>query len=241
MRIPRIYIDLPLGEHQQIELPRETSHYLSRVLRLPIEAQLRVFNGTGGEYAAHISAASKNSVSIQTGAFCSSNNSSPLHIHLGIVISKGERMDFVVQKATELGVTEISLLNSERSEVKLKGDRQQKRLTHWQRVAISACEQCGSNLIPKIHAPVNLSEWLALRDEAVKLILQPGTDQPFEQEKPANVALLVGPEGGFSKNEVHTANLEGFSSISLGPRILRTETAPLAAISILQHHWGDLG
>jgi len=240
MRIPRIFIDQPLGEHQQIELSRETSHYLSRVLRLPVDAQLRIFNGQGGEYQARISAASKHAMSLAIGEFDTTDNSSPLHIHLGISLSKGERMDFVIQKATELGVTEISLLNSERTEVKLKGDRLEKRVEHWRKVSISACEQCGSNRVPVIHPPVNLTQWLDNRDEPIKLIMQPGTNQPFQQSKPAAVALLVGPEGGFSELEVQSANKTGFDSISLGPRILRTETAPLVAISILQHHWGDL-
>jgi len=240
MRIPRIFIDVPLEENQTVELPKETSHYLTRVLRLPVDAQLRIFNGLGGEYPAQICEASKNSVQIKTGNFDSSDNSSPLHIHLGISLSKGERMDFVIQKATELGVAEISLLNSERTEVKLKGDRVEKRLEHWRKVSISACEQCGSNRVPVIHPPVTLASWLDKRDEPIKLIMQPGTNQPFQQSKPATVALLVGPEGGFSELEVQSANKAGFDSISLGPRILRTETAPLVAISILQHHWGDL-
>jgi len=149
-------------------------------------------------------------------------------------------MDFVIQKATELGVAEISLLNSERTEVKLKGDRVEKRVEHWRKVSISACEQCGCNRVPAIHPPVTLANWLDKRDEPIKLIMQPGTNQPFQQNKPATVALLVGPEGGFSDLEVQAANNAGFDSISLGPRILRTETAPLVAISILQHHWGDL-
>jgi len=240
MRIPRIFIDVPLGPNQTIELPKETSHYLSRVLRLPVDAQLRVFNGLGGEYQAHISDANKNAMRLAIGEFDAANNSSSLHIHLGIAISKGERMDFVIQKATELGVAEISLLNSERTEVKLKGDRLDKRVEHWRKVSISACEQCGSNRVPAIHPPVNLAQWLDKRDEPIKLIMQPGTNQPFKQNKPATVALLVGPEGGFSALEVSSANEAGFDSISLGPRILRTETAPLVAISILQHHWGDL-
>ncbi|EGG99366.1 Ribosomal RNA small subunit methyltransferase E [gamma proteobacterium IMCC2047] len=240
MRIPRIFIDLPLNEHQQVELPRETSHYLNRVLRLPVDAQLRVFNGQGGEYQAQICAANKNAVSLAIGAFSAEDNSSPLHIHLGIALSKGDRMDFVVQKATELGIKEISLLYSERTEVKLKGEREEKRLQHWQKVAISACEQCASNHVPTIHAPTPLNQWLEERHETVKLIMQPGTDQPFKQDNPGKVALLVGPEGGFSESEVNAANQAGFNNLSLGPRILRTETAPLVAISILQHHWGDL-
>lgn len=240
MRTPRIYIDLPLSDNQVVELPKETSHYLSRVLRLPVEAKLRVFNGLGGEFPAHICAASKNSVSIQTGQLDSTDNRSPLHIHLGICLSKGDRMDFVIQKATELGVAEISLLTSERTEVKLKGERLDKRVEHWRKVSISACEQCGSNHIPVIHAPVNLSQWLANREEPIKLIMQPGADQPLRQDNPSTVALLVGPEGGFSDLEVQFANKAGFDSISLGPRILRTETAPLVAISILQYQWGDL-
>lgn len=240
MRIPRIFINQPLGEHQHVDLPRDTSHYLSRVLRLSVDAELRIFNGQGGEYQARISEASKNSVSLAVGGFNATDNSSPLHIHLGISISKGDRMDFVVQKATELGVSEISLLISERTEVKLKGDRIEKRIDHWQKVAISACEQCGCNRVPIIHPPVNLRDWVRNCQEPVKLVMQPGTSKTFEQEKPGSVALLVGPEGGFSDQEIETANQAGFGSITLGPRILRTETAPLVAISLLQHHWGDL-
>lgn len=240
MRIPRIFIDQPLSEHQQVELPRDTSHYLSRVLRLPVGAELRIFNGQGGEYQARISEANKNSVSLAVGTLDTTDNSSPLHIHLGISISKGERMDFVIQKATELGVSEISLLLSERTEVKLKGDRLEKRLGHWQKVAISACEQCGCNRVPVIHSPVTLKDWVKGCKETIKLVMQPGTPTAFEEEQPGSVALLIGPEGGFSDQEVETANQAGFGSITLGPRILRTETAPLVAISLLQHHWGDL-
>jgi len=240
MRIPRIFINLPLDEHQSVELPRETSHYLSRVLRLPVEAKLRIFNGLGGEYQAHICSLTKNSASIKIDSFDATDNSSPLHIHLGISLSKGDRMDFVIQKATELGVAEISLLSSERTEVKLKGERLDKKVDHWRKVSISACEQCGSNRVPIIHPPVSLPQWLAKRDEPIKLIMQPDTAQPLQHESPAAVALLIGPEGGFSEQEVKAANAAAFDSISLGPRILRTETAPLVAISILQHHWGDL-
>ena len=240
MRIPRIFIDVPLNENQRVELPKETSHYLSRVLRLPVEAQLRIFNGQGGEYLACITKVTKNSATLQVGAFDATDNSSPLHIHLGIALSKGDRMDFVVQKASELGVSEMSLLNSERTEVKLKGERLEKRLTHWRKVAISACEQCGSNRVPVINTPISLSNWINQRDEPIKLIMQPGTAQTFQQNKPASVALLVGPEGGFADQEVGAANRAGFENITLGPRILRTETAPLVAISLLQHHWGDL-
>ncbi|MEZ5523769.1 MAG: 16S rRNA (uracil(1498)-N(3))-methyltransferase [Pseudomonadales bacterium] len=240
MRIPRIYIDHPLTENLDVELPRESSHYLSRVLRLPVAASLRVFNGQGGEYLAQITQVSKNTVTLKVGKFNPEDNSSPLHIHLGIALSKGERMDFVVQKATELGVAEVSLLTSERTEVKLKGDRQEKRIAHWQKVAVNACEQCGCNRVPAIHAPTSLYDWVGGRQEPVKLIMQPGTSQAFSQQRPGSVALLIGPEGGFSEHEVAAANQAGFDSITLGPRILRTETAPLVAISLLQHHWGDM-
>lgn len=240
MRIPRIFVNQPLCEYQHVDLPRDTSHYLSRVLRLPVDAELRIFNGQGGEYLARISEANKNLISLAVGEFNAADNSSPLHIHLGISISKGERMDFVVQKATELGVSKISLLTSERTEVKLKGDRLEKRIGHWQKVAISACEQCGCNRVPVIHSPINLSDWVRDCQEPVKLVMQPGTSEAFKQEKPGSVALLIGPEGGFSDYEIETANQAGFGSITLGPRILRTETAPLVAITLLQHHWGDL-
>jgi 16S rRNA (uracil1498-N3)-methyltransferase len=240
MRIPRLFIDLPLSENSHVELPREASHYLSRVLRLTVDAPLRVFNGLGGEYPATICKLTKNSVSITTGRLDSSDYQSPLHIHLGISLSKGERMDFVIQKATELGVAEISLLNSGRTEVRLKGERLEKRVSHWRKVSISACEQCGRNRIPTIHPPMNLPQWLTNREESIKLVMQPGTAQPLQQQPANSVALLVGPEGGFSEQEIAAATAAAFDSISLGPRILRTETAPLVAISILQHHWGDL-
>lgn len=240
MRIPRIFINQALTANQPVELTRETSHYLSRVLRLPEGAQLRAFNGLGGEYQARIETASKHAVTLSIGEFSGEDHCSPLHIHLGIALSKGERMDFVVQKATELGVSEISLLTSERTEVKLKGERQEKRLSHWQKVAVSACEQCGSNRVPVIHAPIALNNWVNQCREPVKLLMQPGTSQAFERNKPDSVALLVGPEGGFSDQEINIAQQAGFGSITLGPRVLRTETAPLVAISLLQHHWGDL-
>ncbi|MCF7982073.1 MAG: 16S rRNA (uracil(1498)-N(3))-methyltransferase [Pseudomonadales bacterium] len=242
MRIPRVYLDQALATDAKIRLTPETSHYLIRVLRLPVNAALKVFAGTGGEYDAKIIQADRHTVTIELGTFTQKNNSSPLAIHLGIAISKGERMDVVMQKATELGVTSITPLFSERCEVKLKADRMEKKLSHWTKVVASACEQSGLNLLPKVNLPTQFCDWVRMVDTDLKLILQPATDKPLDRfARPLSVSLLIGPEGGFSEVEVAQALNARFQPLQLGPRILRTETAPLSALSILQYLWGDLG
>ena len=242
MRIPRVFVDQPLDTDTQISLPAETAHYLLRVLRLPDTASIRVFNGGGGEYSATLRQTGKSSLSALLGTFNPDNRSSALHTHLGIAISRGERMDWVIQKATELGVSSLTPLFSERCEVKLRGDRLSKKLEHWRKVSISACEQSGLNLVPEIGAPVPLSDWLAGASGRLKLILHPGPAQPLEQsDNPETIALLIGPEGGFTEQEVELASQRGFTPLQLGPRVLRTETAPIAALSILQYRWGDIG
>ncbi|MCB1661031.1 MAG: 16S rRNA (uracil(1498)-N(3))-methyltransferase [Pseudomonadales bacterium] len=241
MRIPRVFVDQTLISNAQILLGPEASHYLTRVLRLSIDAKIRVFNGQGGEYEAKILHSDRQGVNIKLLTFSPPNNSSPLAIHLGIAISRGERMDFVVQKATELGVAAITPLFSERCEVKLKNDRLEKKLTHWQKVSASACEQTGLNLLPKIYPPSSFYDWINLADADLKLILQPASENPLETTvRPASIILLIGPEGGFSNAEIAQAINAQFCPLQLGPRVLRTETAPLAALSILQYQWGDL-
>lgn len=242
MRIPRVFVDQPLSTDQQIALPAETAHYLLRVLRLSDAAPVRVFNGRGGEYSGTLKQTGKNTLAVALNAFDPNNRSSALRTHLGIVISRGERMDWVVQKATELGVSSLTPLYSERCEVKLRGDRLSKKLEHWRKVSISACEQSGLNLVPEIGAPVPLSDWLTSANSQLKLILHPGPAQPLEQgDNPETIALLIGPEGGFTEQEVELASRRDFTPLQLGPRVLRTETAPIAALSILQYRWGDLG
>lgn len=241
MRIPRVYIDALPKDTAELALNRETSHYLSRVLRLPVDAKIAAFDGKGGEYAARITQIEKHQTTIALGRFNPDNHESPLSVHLAIGISRGERMDFVIQKATELGVCSITPLFSDRCEVKLKADRQDKKLHHWRKVAVSACEQCGRNLLPVINAPSSLTEWVTCSDQALKLMLHLEGESPLEGSKPPqSVALLIGPEGGLTENEVKQALDSGFKALQLGPRVLRTETAPLAALSILQYRWGDL-
>ncbi len=148
-------------------------------------------------------------------------------------------MDWAIQKATELGVNAITPIVSERCEVRLKDERADKRLAHWRQVAISACEQCGRSSLPTIHAPVTLAEWLKATDADLKLVLHPVAEPLVSHAKPARLAFLIGPEGGLSELEVEQANAAGFQAARLGPRVLRTETAPVVALSVAQQLWGD--
>ena len=202
---------------------------------------LILFNGEGGEYPATIEAVDKRAVTVATEQSVDNVPESTLQLHLGIAMSKGDRMDWVVQKATELGVARITPLYSERVELKLQGERAEKKLEHWRGVAIAACEQCGRNRLPAIGAVQALAEWLDHTEADAKFVLHHRTDAALDAAaKPASVALLVGPEGGLSEAEIAAAERKGFAPLRLGPRVLRTETAPLAAISVLQYVWGDL-
>jgi 16S rRNA (uracil1498-N3)-methyltransferase len=164
---------------------------------------------------------------------------SPLHIHLGQGLSRGERMDWAIQKATELGVTEITPIFSDRCEVRLKDERADKRLMHWRQVAISACEQCGRSRVPVIHPPLLLADWLKQTEAELKLVLHPVAEPLVSHAKPATLAFLIGPEGGLSDAEVEQAQSAGFHAARLGPRVLRTETAPVVALAVAQQLWGD--
>ncbi len=258
MRCPRIYTpqslrptlahdgvltsDGALAADAVIALDAEAAHHVARVLRMQSGDALRLFNGDGNEYRATIASADKKSVLVTIDAIDAIDNESALNIHLGIAISKGDRMDWVIQKATELGVTQITPLLSERVEVRLQGEREEKKLTHWQSVAIAACEQCARNRIPSIHAPQSLSAWLDAVQADAKFVLHHRSDVALDAraEKPASVALLVGPEGGLTDMEILLAEKKAFAPLRLGPRVLRTETAPLAALSVVQFLWGDL-
>ena len=164
---------------------------------------------------------------------------SPLRIHLGQGLSRGERMDWAIQKATELGVCEITPIVSERCEVRLKDERADKRLAHWRQVAISACEQCGRSVLPVIHAPITLAEWQAHVQAELKLVLHPVAAPLESHARPHSLAFLIGPEGGLSEAEVAQAKAAGFHAARLGPRVLRTETAPVVALAVAQQLWGD--
>jgi 16S rRNA (uracil1498-N3)-methyltransferase len=242
MRIPRIHTGQTLRANAAVELESGPSQHLSRVLRMKVGDSLILFDGRGGQYPATISALDRKTVTAVTGEFEAIERESGLQLQLGIAVSRGDRMDWVVQKATELGVSSIAPLLSERTELRLDGDRGDRKLRHWQQVATSACEQCGRNRLPEILPPQSLGQWLRTVQADIRLVLHhtakntdPGSSSP------ATAALLVGPEGGLSPAEIDAAENAGFSSLQLGPRVLRTETAPLAAIAILQARWGDMG
>jgi len=237
---PRIYTPAALHEGSDIELDAQAATHLLRVLRLTDGAALRLFNGDGCEYAATLAASGKKSATAVVTQILRDDPPLPLSLHLGQVVSKGDRMDFTIQKATELGITDITPLWSERCEVRLKGERLDKKIEHWQKVAISACEQSGRNHIPQIHAPLHFSEWCTACHSELKFILHPHEQKPLrDYAAPQSLALIVGPEGGFSEVEVEQVINEGFHGLTLGPRILRTETAALAALSVFQFQWGD--
>lgn len=240
MRITRIYCEATLQAGLSIPLDEPASHHLSRVLRCKAGDSIILFNGDGAEFQATITAIDRKAVTVLVGEESHPTTESPLAIHLGIAVSKGDRFDWVLQKATELGVTAITPLITERTEFKLKGDRQEKKLRHWRQVVVSACEQCGRNKLPELAPPTALPAWLEATDAALKLVLHHRSARtlPGDSQYPS-VALLVGPEGGLSDDEIALAESRQFASLLLGPRVMRTETAPLAAIAVLQSRWGD--
>lgn len=242
MRIPRIYTPQPLSPQQNLILEDAAAHHIARVLRVPVGAGLALFNGDGCEYAARIASIDKKQVVIAIERAEIAERESPLHIHLGIAISKGDRMDWIIQKATELGVSQITPLISERVEVRLQGEREEKRLAHWRGVVIAACEQCLRNRLPVVDNVAPLATWISTTQADAKFVLHHRSAAALDarNEKPKSVALLIGPEGGLSDSEIALAERYEFSSLRLGPRVLRTETAPLAALSVLQYLWGDL-
>lgn len=267
MRIPRIYTSQTLVPGETLALGAQSSRHLLSVLRFKPGAEIILFNGSGGEYRGVLlnhreselnsqqsGKKSRNAkvdkvASVGVTEFIDVNRESPLEIELGIGISRGERMDWVVQKATELGVKKISPLFTERTEVKLEGERMDKKCTHWRLIAISACEQSGRTYVPELTTPLALADWKPENDP--RFVLNPSASQNLgsysdasssanPRVKPKQVVLLVGPEGGLSDTELSQCIDGGFVGVTLGPRVLRTETAPLAAITLCQALWGDL-
>ncbi|MDI1301410.1 MAG: 16S rRNA (uracil(1498)-N(3))-methyltransferase [bacterium] len=237
----RFFVDAPLPSRSEVTLPEEVAHHLVRVLRTDVGTRFRIFNGEGGSHGAELIEAGKKSARVQLLDFQADDQQSPLLTHLGQVMSRGERMDYAIQKATELGVTEITPLSSERCELKLRGDdRAGKKTEHWRRIAISACEQCGRNRLPVIHEPQALDSWIAGVQSELKLVLVPAAARGLPATAIRSVALLIGPEGGLSGPEIAAAQTAGFQPWQLGPRIFRTETAPVAALAVLQSVFGDL-
>jgi 16S rRNA (uracil1498-N3)-methyltransferase len=248
MRIPRIFIDTELTENTTLALPDSAFQHLCKVLRLKSDHPIRVFNGREfngkiGQFNATLCDVEKRSANIFVTDFEALHNESPIQVTLGQTLSRGERMDYAVQKAVEAGVYAIQPLFSERCEVKLQDSRAEKRLLHWQQVAISAAEQCGRGIVPIVYPPVELSDWVVNCNEMLKLTLHHHSAKPIRQfEQPTNncIALLVGPEGGLTEKEVQLSEKSGFNAITLGPRVLRTETAPIVALSVINTLWGDI-
>jgi 16S rRNA (uracil1498-N3)-methyltransferase len=238
----RLYCDLPLSPGAEIALPEAAARHAVTVLRLQAGDTLNLFNGQGGEYRASLVAVSKRETRVRLIEFHAAERESPLAITLALGISAGERMEYSLQKATELGVTAIQPLATERSVVKLAGERAGKRLQHWQHVVIAACEQCRRNRVPAVAPVQTLFAYLAEVERNQRLLLlSPDAAVPLKQVPPAAVVvLLVGAEGGLAPSEYEAAQASGFEPVSLGPRILRTETAPVAALAVLQALWGDL-
>ena len=245
MAITRLFVHGDLRLDQTLQLDEEQSRYVGRVLRLRVGDAISVFNGEAGEFAATISGLGKTSAAITIGSAIESSTESPLKVHLVQGVSRGERMDLIVQKATELGVKRISPVLTEYGVVKLDQARSAKRREHWQKVAESACEQSGRIRPPLIDEPLTLKSWLGAktREADVDLILRPDATTPMASLQPpkTKVCLLIGPEGGFSDIEYDDASVAGFTAVSLGPRVLRTETAAIAAVAIAESMWGDLG
>lgn len=238
---PRIYTSQSLAVDSLIDLEDGPARHVAGSLRLKSGAALTLFNGQGGEFNARVESLERRRVRVAVESFDPVERESTLPVVLALGISRGERMDYAIQKSTELGVAAIVPLVTERTEVRLRGEREQKKLQHWRQVAISACEQCGRNRIPDIQPPLALEAWLEQAQGHCKLVLHHRTDASLaDVPKPGSVDLLIGPEGGLSASEIAAATAKGFTAMSLGPRVMRTETAPVAALSILQFHWGDM-
>lgn len=242
MRIPRIHHPAPLVVDTQIQLETDATNHVANVLRLKANHPIVLFNGDGNEYSAELIEVQKRKVLVQVDAKLGISVESPLAIHLGQGVSRGDRMDLVLQKSTELGVAEITPLLTERCGVKLDPQRWQKKLQQWQKILISACEQCGRNQLPKLNPPVQISEWLQQSTPQLRLTLSPTAETQLRNlNVPKDgVRLLIGPEGGLTEQEVYQSEENGFNSIKMGPRILRTETAAITVISALQAQFGDI-
>ena len=236
----RFYIEAELNTGNTIELTESVFHHWVRVLRAKEQEQAIFFNGKGGEYRVTLTEINKKNAFVSVDHFEPADRTPPFKVVLGQVMSKGDRMDYAIQKATELGVTTIQLLTSERCEMRLRYERDQKKIDHWQSVAIAACEQCGMNIVPKILAPLRLEDWFNSSLPATKLVLAPNRNQvDVLNNVSKDLALLIGPEGGLSEAEINAANAVGFENWCIGSRVLRTETAPVVALAILNYRLAE--
>lgn len=242
MRIPRIYLPLELSPDQSVELNEHAFQHTVKVLRMKKDAKLFLFDGKGNEHSASLEQINKKNASVIIHEKINSKTESNLFIHLALGISKGERMDFAIQKAVELGVTEITPLFTEHCVVNLDEKRIKKRLSHWQGIIISACEQSGRNVLPILNTTSTLINWAESINQLC-LVLDPLAKKSLKEIKPKDdfINLVVGPEGGLSSKEIkELSDKENFHAVKFGSRILRTETAAISSITALQLLWGDL-
>ena len=243
MRLTRVYTDAALAPGSEVSLKGSAASHVSRVLRLRAQDPVTLFNGSGAEFAGTVLASKGGTVSVTVGEARDPVRESPLRTVLAQGVSRGERMDLTVQKATELGVSQILPVLTERSVVRLDAQQTARKLNHWRKIAIAACEQCGRNTVPDIAAPVSLKEMLRTDlKAATNLLLSPeATLRIAELPRPSGaVTVLIGPEGGLSDDEQESVRAAGFVAVRLGPRVLRTETAALAVLTLLQREFGDL-
>jgi 16S rRNA (uracil1498-N3)-methyltransferase len=243
MRIPRIHHPECIHQLGSLALGEDAAGHVGRVLRMKEGQEVLLFDGSGAEFPATIAEVSKKNVTVNVTERIERSSESPLDLHLGQVISRGDKMEFTIQKSVELGVNTITPLISERCGVKLDTKRFEKKLAQWQKIAIAACEQCGRNTVPVIRPIMQLEEWCSEPSEALKLNLHPRAKYSINTlPEPINkVRLLIGPEGGLSAEEIGMTEQYKFEETLLGPRVLRTETAALTAITALQVRFGDLG
>ncbi|MGB9493277.1 MAG: 16S rRNA (uracil(1498)-N(3))-methyltransferase [Azonexus sp.] len=241
MNQPRFYCREVLAPGAHIDLPEPVARHAVRVLRLPPGAGIVLFDGRGGEYEARIERIEKDRVVAALGAWHDVERESGLNVTLVQAVQAGEKMDYTVQKAVELGVSQIVPVDSRRSVIRLSGERAARRVAHWQGVAAAACEQCGRNQVPQLAPLEKLESWLARpADGALRLILAPDAEQALVDLAPAqSLQILIGAEGGLDPQEIIAARQVGFKAVRMGPRILRTETAGLAALAVAQALWGD--
>lgn len=240
--IPRFYCPTPLAPGASVDLPPEAAHHAARVLRLGEGDHVRLFDGRAGEWLARIQRL-KPTVHVSLEAFDATNREPPLWVTLVQGLPAGDKMDWVVQKTVELGVSAIQPVAAKRSVMRLSEERRERRVQHWSNVAISACEQSGRNHVPPVAPVLDLPQYLSrpARDNELRLMLSPGAPRRLRDlEKPVGpVTVLIGPEGGFDEGEILAAESVGFVAVSLGPRVLRTETAGPAALAVIMALWGD--
>ncbi len=243
MRLTRVYVDAPLEAGERVLVEGAAANHIARVLRLRAGDALTLFNGTEHEFGASIEEFRKDTVVVAIREARSENRESPLTLTLAQGISRGERMDWILQKATELGASRIVPVFTERSVVRLDAKQAQRKLQHWRGIAISACEQCGRNRVPEIALPVGVHEFLGAADTAAtRVLLSPTGELGIDDlgGSISNVVVLIGPEGGLTDVEQESALRAGFTAVRMGPRVLRTETAAIAALTIIQQKFGDL-